>query len=263
MRHVELNGSMGRGVAVGLLLACAGLFPLPGAWGAGKAYAQSTGDAASQSEPAEEASASGSATGSGTDPESGEATGGTEAAAATTAYGSTGSRAAAEPEPMETPASRTVSGAMGSGVRMVFRPTSEGVALFLGSEDGSPPQRVCGEQCEFDIGEGRYRAALSQGARDPVEVDDIVIRTPAVVEGFYSSNSSTRAAGAIIMGVGLASAAGLVAMGIGYNEVGGATDDLAGPTIVAGVVSGLLSLVIGIPMAMTGDDAVVHVRPME
>jgi hypothetical protein len=263
MRHVELNGSMGRGLAVGLLLACAGLFPLPGAPGAGKAYAQSSNEAASQSEPAEEASASGSAAGSETYPESVEATAGAEEAAATTAYGSTGSRAAAEPGPEETPAPRTVSGAMGSGVRMVFRPTSEGVALFLGSEDGSEPQRVCGEQCEFDIGEGRYRAALSQGARDPVEVDDIVVRTPAVVEGYYSSNATTRAAGAVILGVGLASAAGLIAMGIGYNEVGGTTDDVAGPTIVGGVVSGLLSLVIGIPMAMTGDDAVVHVRPMQ
>jgi hypothetical protein len=140
---------------------------------------------------------------------------------------------------------------------------NEGVVLYLGAMRGPGPERVCGRECELVLKPGRYRAALGHGAADPELVDDIVIRSPAVLEGAYSSSSNTRAAGVVVLGVGLASAAGMMALGFAYGSSDSdALDELSGPTVVSGIVTGLVSLLIGVPLVLVGDDVELHVGPM-
>lgn len=115
--------------------------------------------------------------------------------------------------------------------------------------------QLCLEGCDHSLMAGSYRLALASGANEPVMAPGVFKVTPSSrFEGAYSDRSSTRLAGALVLGLGGVSGLSTLAVGIGTSSISYDREDGI-PLIVGGIVGTLLSLAIGIPLAATPDEA--------
>ena len=117
-------------------------------------------------------------------------------------------------------------------------------------------ESLCRAPCETTLPPGNHRLALAVGDNDPIPAPSIDVLSPATLHGVYTDNTGIRIAGWTIFGVGVA--AGLTVMLVPLFD-----DNLLGSDelwIYLGVGGGIaiLAAVVGAPMGMVGDGAVIH-----
>jgi hypothetical protein len=136
---------------------------------------------------------------------------------------------------------------------------SPGVSFYRLDPGAAPPARLCLAPCRLhENGESQF--ALSLEGREPIRAPEKVTLSPGtVVEGEYLSKALSRNAGLIVIGVVLTAGLGTVVYGVG-SAAEGANEQSAAPLIVGGAVEAVTSLIIGLALALAGDEVHVHTR---
>ena len=116
-------------------------------------------------------------------------------------------------------------------------------------------ERVCEAPCSALLGLGHQRLALALDAGSLVEMEAIQISEPTTLRIDYEPHGDLRAAGFVLLGVGVPLALGLDAAGIvvGVQSSTGFGDE-AFIMIGIGTVVAVVALVVGLVMALRQDD---------
>ncbi len=119
--------------------------------------------------------------------------------------------------------------------------------------------RLCLGECDARLKPGYYRFALSYGAEAPVMAPNVFEpRQGSRFEGGYTDRSNQRLAGVLILGLGGVSSVASIATGVALaNRVG---EDVGIAAIAGGCVGALLSLLVGVPLAVSSDESSVTPR---
>ncbi len=118
---------------------------------------------------------------------------------------------------------------------------------------------ICTAPCEASLPAGTHYMALSTGGDTPVDVEDpVVVHGPSVLEASYDSRAGTRAAGWIIFIGG--QAVGIGVMLVPLLSVDGGDFDTT-PIFIGGGIA-LASLLVGLLLRGTSDDASIEVHPL-
>jgi hypothetical protein len=127
--------------------------------------------------------------------------------------------------------------------------------------DGGDSARICLPPCEVRIS-GAQRLALSLNGDSPVTAPEQLSLSPgSVIEGDYRSASSKRTTGVIVLALGLPAGIATAAAGAGLLQTEYGDDAWVGvTTIVAGAAMFLVSLIGGIVLTATSDEAHVFER---
>lgn len=130
---------------------------------------------------------------------------------------------------------------------------SPGVALHRFDATRGATTRLCLAPCN-PVLSGRERLALSLDGGTPLDAPEALLLSPGSrVEGEYRDNSAWRRTGWIILGLGVPSAIALIATGASLSSTREST-----ATVMGGAIAGGLSLIVGVALVFTGDDAHVH-----
>jgi hypothetical protein len=130
---------------------------------------------------------------------------------------------------------------------------------------------ICTAPCVGSVPAGTQRLALSLGAGAPVEVDRTfsLTATKATMRGTYTSNSSTRAVGGVLLVAGIVGGAGLATLGVlqkhnSCDSFTGTCMDVASPNmglVVAGMGILLAGSIAGLLIGRTSDGATLELDP--
>jgi len=170
-----------------------------------------------------------------------------------------------EPPPTPPPAESAAPNP-GGALKLHLRSNQPGVSFHYAKlarpDIGFTPTdwtRACLEECDVRLLPGAYRFALSNGAGEPVLAPRMFeASSGARLEGMYTDHSHTRLAGVLVLALGgVSSLATATTGGMIANTWG--NEDLGTATLVGGIVGALLSIAIGIPLAVTSDE--VRVSP--
>jgi hypothetical protein len=140
--------------------------------------------------------------------------------------------------------------------------SSPGVAFYESAREQTSRTRLCLAPCTLDL-EGQHTFALGLNGGDPVAAPETLELDPhTVVEGEYQSNSGSRHAGWVVLGIGVP--VGLAAVTTGLLMTSNNSPD--SPKIGFGTAAGggivtLVSLVVGLMLTLSSDEAHVHSRP--
>lgn len=168
--------------------------------------------------------------------------------------------------PLAPPPAGPVAAERGGALRLHLRSNQPGVSFHYAKlarpDIGYTPTdwtRACLEECDVRLLPGAYRFALSSGAGEPVLAPRMFEAiNGAHLEGMYTDHSNTRLAGVLVLAIGgVSSLATATTGGVLANTWG--SEDIGTATLVGGIVGALLSLAIGIPLAVTSDE--VRVSP--
>lgn len=151
-------------------------------------------------------------------------------------------------------------------VQVHVRSNQPGVAFFYAkvaqpSVSFTPTDwtRLCLGECDARLKPGYYRFALSYGADEPIMAPNVFQpRQGSRFEGGYTDRSHQRLAGVLILGLGGVSSVASIATGVALaNRV---EEDVGIAAIAGGCVGALLSLLVGIPLAVSSDESSVTPR---
>ncbi len=148
-----------------------------------------------------------------------------------------------------------------------------GLYGFASSSEGHGYARICVAPCDATLPVGKYRLALSQEGKKPVEADGAVeIPGPSTVYGTYVSNRATRTAGWVILGVSVAAGLGLMIAGAAHQDcqpvgsgfgssTSACTSDPDTGLVAAGSVVTIVGALLSLAFTLQHDRAEITVEP--
>lgn len=166
------------------------------------------------------------------------------------------------PEPAPAPSTQ-VTGGMPGTLKVHFRTNQPGVVFHYAALARPNPEfvpvewsRACLAECDVYLEPGPYRFALSHGTDAPVLAPKMVdLRAPERFEGTYSDFGPRRQTGILIAGLGTVISSGNMVLGSAFLSMG--ERKLGSATLIGGGIGLLLSLAIGLPLALTSDESLV------
>ena len=145
------------------------------------------------------------------------------------------------------------------GVSFVAAP---GIAFYESAPAPNSPKRLCLAPCTLEL-QGDHTFALGLNGGDPVVAPETLdVEGRSIVEGEYQSNSGTRHTGWVVLGIGVP--AGLAAVTTGLLITSNNSPDapkVGFGTAAGGGIVAAVSLVVGLILALSSDEAHVHSRP--
>ena len=126
---------------------------------------------------------------------------------------------------------------------------------------------LCDGPCTLSLPPGEHHLALSKDGGRAVPAEPVYITGPSTLHAEYSDHSAMRAAGIVIGLAGITAGIVMFAEAVGTRQVCDASgcyaaDKVNGGLVVGGIVTILVSSIVGSALALQRDSAFITVTPL-